>query len=276
MFAKLLKYDLRAVFKYWWIAAVSSLGLAVICGICINIVKVDYTAFQFMQTIAVIGIVLSIIGLCVFAVLGMIFILMRFYKNFFTDEGYLTFTLPVKKNQLLNSKLLMSLIFTISTAAVLVLDLFVILAVCIPEELFSKQFVEMLAKLVGEVFAELGVYTIIYILELIALCVVSWLFGILMIVICLTVAAMISRRSKVIAGIGIYYLANSVITAITQTVFFTGGFYRVFELMDGLDKNGIMLTLAILLLGFIALLAAAVIGLYQLELYLIDRRLNLE
>ena len=32
MLKKLLKYDLRAVFKYWWVAALSTLALAVICG----------------------------------------------------------------------------------------------------------------------------------------------------------------------------------------------------------------------------------------------------
>lgn len=276
MFAKLLKYDLRAVFKYWWIAAVSSLGLSVIGGVCINIITVDYTSFQALQSIAILGLVISIIGLCVFGVLSEILILVRFYKNFFSDEGYLTFTLPVRKTQLLNSKLLMSVIFTASTTLVILFDIFLMLAVGIPEEIFNRQLIEGMFKLVGEIFGELGLYTIVYLLEFVVMVIAAQLLSILMIVICLTFAAVITRKSKVIAGIGIYYLANSAITTIVQTVVFTGGFYRVFYLMEKLDKNGIMLTLAILLLGLIALICAAVVGLYYLETYLLDRRLNLE
>ena len=142
MFAKLLKYDLRAVIKYWWIAAVSSLGLSVIGGVCINIITVDYTSFQALQSIAILGLVISIIGLCVFGVLSEILILVRFYKNFFSDEGYLTFTLPVRKTQLLNSKLLMSVIFTASATLVILFDIFLMLAVGIPEEIFNRQLIE--------------------------------------------------------------------------------------------------------------------------------------
>ena len=37
MMKKLLKYDLRAIFKYWWIVALSSLGLSFIGGISLKI-----------------------------------------------------------------------------------------------------------------------------------------------------------------------------------------------------------------------------------------------
>lgn len=95
MFAKLLKYDLRAVFKYWWMAAVASAIIAALGGICISIVNVDYTKYGALQTIATLGIVLAVIGIVIFFTLSEILVLVRFYKNFYSDEGYLTFTLPV-------------------------------------------------------------------------------------------------------------------------------------------------------------------------------------
>ena len=39
MLKKLLKYDLKSVFKYWWIAAVTSIGLSALGGLCISIVS---------------------------------------------------------------------------------------------------------------------------------------------------------------------------------------------------------------------------------------------
>ena len=38
---------------------------------------------------------ISVFVLCAFAVMAILFTVARFYKNLFTDEGYLTFTLPV-------------------------------------------------------------------------------------------------------------------------------------------------------------------------------------
>lgn len=39
MLKKLLKYDLKAVFKYWWIAAISTLGLSVLGGFAVTVLR---------------------------------------------------------------------------------------------------------------------------------------------------------------------------------------------------------------------------------------------
>ena len=117
MLKKLLKYDLRAVFRLWWVMAISSLGLAVIGGICLHTligVGVDERS-TIITIVAALGMLATVIGLSAFLVVTVILIYVRFYKNFFTDEGYLTFTLPVKRSQLLNSKLITTFIATAAT-----------------------------------------------------------------------------------------------------------------------------------------------------------------
>jgi hypothetical protein len=48
-----------------------------------------------------------------------ILIIVRFYKNLISDEGYLMFTLPVKASQLIHSKLIASIIWLLSSVAVI-------------------------------------------------------------------------------------------------------------------------------------------------------------
>lgn len=53
-----------------------------------------------------------------------IYIAMRFYKNLYTDEGYLMHTLPVTKRALICSKLLNSIFWTILTGIVIIVSIF--------------------------------------------------------------------------------------------------------------------------------------------------------
>ena len=53
-----------------------------------------------MAMLLVIACVMAIIAS---AVVTELLVFVRFYKNFFTDEGYLTFTLPVSRKDLLLS-----------------------------------------------------------------------------------------------------------------------------------------------------------------------------
>ena len=89
MFAKLLKYDVLSVWKYWWIMALCSLPLSAIGGVCVLIDNADYTQYNALQEVAILGIVLTVLGLFLLPLLTQILVFMRFYKHFFTDEGYL-------------------------------------------------------------------------------------------------------------------------------------------------------------------------------------------
>lgn len=52
-----------------------------------------------------------------------VIIIRRFYKNVFGREGYLTLTLPVSSHQLILSKLLASLIWTVFNAIILAIGI---------------------------------------------------------------------------------------------------------------------------------------------------------
>ena len=51
----------------------------------------------------------------------------RFYKNYMTDEGYLMFTLPVNRHQLIWAKLLSALLYTAASAVAVTLSILLVL-----------------------------------------------------------------------------------------------------------------------------------------------------
>ena len=78
------------------------------------------------------------------SVATMILLVVRFYKNLHTDEGYLTHTLPVKPSTQLNCKILSGCIWTVSSFFMQIISLFILF---VGEGLFTE---------VADVFTEIG------------------------------------------------------------------------------------------------------------------------
>ena len=70
----------------------------------------------FLLTIAL-GLIVagSIFILVAFVIISSFIVFVRFYKNFFSDEGYLTHTLPIKSSTHMFSKTWSTLLWTIIT-----------------------------------------------------------------------------------------------------------------------------------------------------------------
>ena len=107
MLKKLLRYDFKSVLRYWWIAAVSTVGLALVGGWSISVFENQKQLPEMLYVVATLAAIVAVLGGVAFAIMTVILLFSRFYKNFFTDEGYLTFTLPVTRTSLLNSKLML-------------------------------------------------------------------------------------------------------------------------------------------------------------------------
>ena len=94
-----------------------------------------------------------IFGIVVFisctAIFTYIYIAYRFYKNVFTDQGYLTNTLPVTPGQIILSKMLNALLWIIIDVIVLVLSLCIIFV-------DNMQFYSEFFHALGEVFTLIG------------------------------------------------------------------------------------------------------------------------
>lgn len=276
MLKKLLKYDFKAVFKYWWIAAISSVALALAGGWSISIYTSEKELPTILYVVATIVAVVAIMGVAAFSFITLIFVYMRFYKNFFTDEGYLTFTLPVKRGELLNSKLITGIVAGCLTGFVILFDLFIALVVGIPDVIFDEWlWKEFWEEFVVEIINGAGLgYLLLYITEFLLLFLLLGVFSTLFVFCCITVGSLITKKAKIITSIGIYYGANSVFTVIIQ-MFWLFGFEAILEWIGQLNENQFAPVFALLLLCGILFIGAFCTVLYSLQYWMLDRKLNL-
>ena len=276
MLGKLLKYDLRYTFRYWWILALSSIGLSVVGGVCFSIISNDTISenFPLFTIFAGLGILLTVVGLSAFLICSGIFVYVRFYKNFFSDEGYLTFTLPAKRNQLLLSKLIMQSLTALATLAVLAFDIVTMIAIASRDSFFKLDSWKAFLEALSDFFSMLGAFAPVYIVEAILFLIIASLFSSLMLFACITFASTITKKNKVFAAVGIYYLVNAVLSFVIQVIVILGMIGLV-HWVGNLPEGAAPGMMALIMFVPTALCAAATLLLYTFELYLLDRKLNL-
>lgn len=105
MLSKLLKYDLKSMFKVF-----IPLWIALIVVSIVNRFTLHQTQYDTPQVLSMILYVSLFAAVMVVAV---VLIIMRFYNGLLKDEGYLMFTLPVRPWQLVTSKALSAMIIIV-------------------------------------------------------------------------------------------------------------------------------------------------------------------
>ena len=106
MFKKVLKYDMRSIYNIWWIIAATVLGVSVFGAFALRftIANINDPDGSLLAVFSMFAAILSIVAVISSIAVTSLLTHYRFYKNFYTDEGYLTFTLPVSRKVLLLSK----------------------------------------------------------------------------------------------------------------------------------------------------------------------------
>ena len=122
MLKKLLKYDLKNIYKSQIILYIITLIFAITMDIC-NL-KIDITIFRIIYYI--LGFITITL---IFAIIinNITRLWIRFIKNIYQDESYLTHTLPITKNQIYLSKLLTTIITIFTSLLVIVLVILIII-----------------------------------------------------------------------------------------------------------------------------------------------------
>ena len=124
MLSKLLKKDLKINMRWMWILFASTIVLA---GITRGLNELGKNLAFFKMT----GIFFESLyyGIAINSIIQpFLRNFLNFHKSFYSDESYLTHTLPVTKNQLINSKYLTALIEIVTTFACLIISLLIMYA----------------------------------------------------------------------------------------------------------------------------------------------------
>ena len=274
MFTKLLKHEWRATKGILALLCVIVLiaGLTIGCtmhyiiwndqnGTVVNMNDAGI-ATKFVSVACVLLIMAGVGAVAICSAGSLFFLIFRFYKRCFTDEGYLTFTLPVTTHQILLSSLVNTILSEIIMIAAVCLSVGIavlLFLAAFPENLIWADVSVGLKEAFSQMWASLAEH-----LDVLASMTVTGIIGalseLIVLMLAVTIGAMIAKKNKILAAVGVYYGIG-----IVQSFVFT------FVNLSVWDKHTV--------LGFFSVtsLTSLVIGIggYFLMHYLTDKKLNL-
>ena len=268
MLKKLFLHEARGAIRLLPLLAVINLSAAAL------IIGIEHAmaAFDDMDTLLPLLLSLALFLLYIVPLLTTlalpVYSYIRFYRNLFTDEGYLTFTLPVKRRAILHAKLFSTLLF--GTVGTLIAGLAILLCVWLGPDDF--------AYLGLDLSSLFDPFTTSQLIALAVLLFASFYLHTTFVYFCITLGATILKKGKLFVGIVIYYVGNSILGGIAQAavyllVILLAPHFSV--LAENLTEGGAnaILTLVFLL----ASVALATIGAFfhLFTLHFIERKLNL-
>ena len=124
MLSKLIKHEFRATFRLLIPLFILLFILSIVDRIVLSL-DIFHGVLEIIPILITFAFVISIATVIIATFILMI---MRFYKNLTSDEGYLMFTLPVHTRQLIHSKFLVFFTWTIACILAVIAALLIALA----------------------------------------------------------------------------------------------------------------------------------------------------
>ena len=285
MLGKLLKYEWKGLCSPLLIMlAVLGGTTALTCGVILTInPKYDETITWYSVMALVLSIFLYYFGLIGCTLGTLLIIAIRFYKTCYTDQGYLTHTLPVSTRQILNAKILASIFVNLLMLLAIAVTICIIIQVgmhhifsFVPgdyDELrreFSREFSSLLYDFEDEFGIRLGAY----IAYLVFYIIISIFSNIVTILGCVSLGQLYAKHR--VAGAILAYFAVQFIMQIIGYICSIPMYTRMIapdSYSHNLTPFGIMSPTMNLTMLMTVILAVIM---YFVNLHMMTKRLNLE
>lgn len=145
MLGKLIKHECIATGRKYLVFYLV-LAIVTLCNMLIQFISIDSVVIRGIQGIGMGIYFLTVIGIF-FCSVG--FAVIRFYKNMVSDEGYLTFTLPARVEELVAAKLIVAFFWHLISVILCLLSV-IVTAVSGKENGILKQIVKQLGEVAEE------------------------------------------------------------------------------------------------------------------------------
>lgn len=269
MLRKCLRYDLKSVFPYWLIGAIAMIAFSILGGIAYRNLEVNPVSAYLFRWEWIILIIVYF-AFAAFVVLSSILIYLRYYNHFFSDEGYLTFTLPVKRKTLFFSKVINGVIWQSLTNLVVLLSIIIIFLFVPSTDSGSS----LPSTETESLFS--GLWILVYILESLILTVISSVVSVLVMYYLITVGANMVRKNKLVSTIGLIFGAGVVLYILTYVGLFGGILYTAsVASLPFLNFTNYELLIFFCLALAIAIALTLAIAFAMMTLRILERKLNL-
>ncbi len=275
MVKKLFKYELKYYLKTALPAAIILLSMAIM-GRIILFFENDSTPYTIIIGSTVFALYIGILASII--IMGIVAIV-RFYKNLFSAEGYLTFTLPITPEQHIFVKLFSAYI----AYSAIILTAIISVCIFISGDILNEV-IKAIAYICDNLFdvlakdTEILFHAIGYILE--------WLLILLIVPIqeFLTVYACISigqtaKKNRILMSIlayFVYYMAVQVIVTVLMIIFSIMTASGAFDAIALWIENHLFATGHIIGLGALTISAGFSTGCFFITRWIMKHKLNLE
>ena len=228
MLKKLLKYEFKAQSRTLvpMICSIIVGGFLAALMLTINFRMPfdDGPLAEIMRSSTILLAVILIIAIFASTLVITFLLVQRYYKNFFTDEGYLTFTLPVTTGQHIIAKLIAASVWSVAagiafTVAILFLVTFGTTSEGIFNVEFWREFTSIIEMVWKEAVAAIGAGNMaLYVTEIVLLAIVSIPSSIMIFYYAMTQGCVTAKKNKILASIGFFFLAQIFIQIVRNTL----------------------------------------------------------
>lgn len=273
MLGKLINHEWKAVWKV--LTLINSFTVLVTLIGCISLYSPLWKSdIDYVGLLAVSYMMLYYVGIIVVSFSSMIFLAVRFYKNIYTDEGYLMHTLPVKTKDLILSKGIVAFVWISITGLLIFLSVFLLgitLVKNIDSEVTLRYFYETFEEGIQLAF---GMNVLPFVLWMIVYCIIATISSICGIYGAISLGQLFQKH-KVLGSFlsyaGIYMILQTItsliITPYTTRILISESYGSSSTIGDIVNPMMNLSLIPTVVMG---------IGLYILTLYIMKKKLNLD
>lgn len=266
MVRKLLKYDFMAFAK---VMIPVEIGVLIIAAVYrfVALFESRSTSYQVFNASTII---ILVVGMIVATAVCFIFSIVRFYKNLFTQEGYLSHTLPVSASAHIISKIIVAIVFDLIT----VITILLAASIAMSGDVFAEV-LKAGAFLFGRLTDEIGAHAWLFVIEGILLLAVIILKEHNVLYACVSIGQ-VAKKHKILLALGIYfgiYIVRQLIGTLLVTLGLIGNFFA--ELENFLSNYPLLSGHVFLITSIFVELVLTVIYFF-ITRYMIKNKLNLE
>ena len=270
MVKKLLKHE----FKYYLRILIFIIPIVLSVGIAFRLLLIFPNESVYYQILVFLFYSLVMFTMGASLIFAEILGVIRFFKNMYGSEGYLTFSLPVSNKQHLFVKAFTNITCMFIVLFVNLLSIGIVLT-AIPQHFGWDWMFVVVQKIIQEpsllhIFAYLFEFNILVFVLAIASTGLIYL--------CISIGQLVNKN-RILLSIGVYYGYSVVTEIIYSSIYITFIFMGALGILDPIGEfiaNNPILFVHLLLNFFIAATVAIAFLYYSLVLKIMNNRLNLE
>ncbi len=216
MLGKLIKYDLKASAKLFILLHALFLAACIFCRM-LFINRLDFIHSSEQSLVTAIAIITSLMIFLIVALnLGSwLLITFRFYRNLFSREGYLSWTLPVSGLQHLWSKIISGYMYMALSTVVIGAGVLILVS--------GRNVVEAYSTIEPEVTEELGMSISSFAVSLFLYSIFACISTVIMTYFCITVGQLFPGH-RILCALAAYFITNLVVQFLSLFLAFAFGY----------------------------------------------------